>query len=129
MAQHDLARNAKFFDRLVDLVPAKYYHPDDHELVNVKYLKKNAKAAAKQAMKEQYKQNKRIKLNPDTAKTSLQIQKQQAAKLQQPDIGDDEDDEAEQSTRLSSAQQQEPPEPVKTLQLPAGSTLACRTCS
>lgn len=114
---HDLSENAKFFDRLVDLVPAKYYHPSDQELVNTKYLKKNAKAAAKQVMKEQYKQNKRAKLNPDTAKTSLQIQQQQADDLQQSDSSD-EDDAAEPA--LPQSAQQQKPEPVRTLNLPTG---------
>ena len=131
MAKNDLAQNAIFFDQLVDLVPAKYYHPSDKEVVNTKYLKKNAKAAAKQAMKEQYKQNKRAKLNPDTAKTSLQIQQQQAEKLKQSDDSEeDEDDMPPQAPQQSSAQQlqrpaqEQKPEPVKTLQLPAGTLVA-----
>ena len=125
---HDLQQNAKFFDRLVDLVPAKYYHHSDQEVVNTKYLKKNAKAAAKQGMKEQYKQNKRAKLNPDTAKTSLQIQQEQAQRLQRSDDSDS-DDEADdlievpqhKATQQESAHAKKP-EPVKTLQLPAGVT-------
>lgn len=113
----DLSENAKFFDRLVDLVPAKYYHPSDQELVNTKYLKKNAKAAAKQVMKEQYKQNKRAKLNPDTAKTSLQIQQQQVENLQQSDSSEDDDLTEADVPRPAQAQK---PEPVRTLNLPAG---------
>ena len=114
---HDLSENAKFFDRLVDLVPAKYYHPSDQELMNTKYLKKNAKAVAKQVMKEQYKQNKRAKLNPDTAKTSLQVQQQQAENLQQSDTSG-EDDVAEPD--LTQPAQAQRAEPVKTLNLPTG---------
>lgn len=113
---HDLSENAKFFDRLVDLVPAKYYHPSDQEVVNTKYLKKNAKAAAKQVMKEQYKQNKRAKLNPDTAKTSLQIQQQQAENLQQSDSS--EGDAAEPA--MPQPAQAQNPGPVRMLNLPAG---------
>lgn len=124
MAKSELIQNAKFFDRLVDLVPAKYYHPSDQELVNTKYLKKNAKAAAKQAMKEQYKQNKRAKLNPDTAQTSLQIQRQKAERLQQSDDSDADDGEPAQLNQQNTAEQQpaqeQKPEPVKTLQLPTG---------
>lgn len=111
---HDLSENAKFFDRLVDLVPAKYYHPSDQELLNTKFLKKNAKAAAKQVMKEQYKQNKRAKLNPDTAKTSLQIQQQQVEGLRQSDPG--EVDGAAEPAESQPAQEH----PVKKLNLPAG---------
>lgn len=126
MAKSELIQNAKFFDRLVDLVPAKYYHPSDQELVNTKYLKKNAKAAAKQAMKEQYKQNKRAKLNPDTAQTSLQIQQQKAERLQQSVDSDADDDEPAQLNQQNNAEQQpaqeQKPEPVKTLQLPTGTS-------
>jgi len=127
MAKSELIQNAKFFDRLVDLVPAKYYHPSDQELVNTKYLKKIAKAAAKQAMKEQYKQNKRAKLDPDTAQTSLQIQQQKAERLQQSDDSDADDDEPalnQQNTAEQQPAQEQKPEPVKTLQLPTG-TLTC----
>ena len=114
---HDLSENAKFFDRLVDLVPAKYYHPSDQELVNTKYLKKNAKAAAKQVMKEQYKQNKRAKFDPDTAKTSLQIQQQQADDMQQ-SYSSEENDAAEPD--LPQPAQAQKTEPVRTLNLPTG---------
>ena len=117
IAMHDLSENAKFFDRLVDLVPAKYYHPSDQELVNTKYLKKNAKAAAKQVMKEQYKQNKRAKLDPDTAKTSLQIQQQQADDMQQ-SYSSEENDAAEPD--LPQPAQAQKTEPVRTLNLPTG---------
>ena len=123
---HDLSENAKFFDRLVDLVPAKYYHPSDQQLVNTKYLKKNAKAAAKQVMKEQYKQNKRAKLNPDTAKTSLQIQQQQVEE-QQSDSSE-EDDAVEPD--LPQPAQAQKPEPVRTLNLPTGVVCLCAsTCA
>ena len=122
---NDLSENAKFFDRLVDLVPAKYYHPSDQELVNTKYLKKNAKAAAKQVMKQQYKQNKRAKLNPDTAKTSLQIQQQQAEGLQQSDSDEDDDDEKPVMQQPAQAKQ---PEPVKMLNLPEGEARVACAC-
>ena len=123
----DLSENAKFFDRLVDLVPAKYYHPSDQELVNTKYLKKNAKAAAKQVMKQQYKQNKRAKLNPDTARTSLQIQQQQAEVLHQSDSDEDEDDDDEKPVVQQPAQERNP-EPVKMLNLLEGKAHAACTC-
>lgn len=131
MAKHDLIQNARFFDRLVDLVPAKYYHPSDQELVNTKYLKKNAKAAAKQAMKEQYKQNKRAKLNPDTARTSLQIQQEQAQRMQHSDDSEEADEPAQASQKRAAQQQvaqEQKPEPVKTLQLPAGMLYTCLLC-
>lgn len=114
---HDLSENAKFFDRLVDLVPAKYYHPSDQELLNTKFLKNNAKAAAKQLMKEQYKQNKRAKLNPDTAKTSLQIQQQQVEELR--------DSDSSEEDVAAKPGQEHRPEPVRTLNLAAGGLSGC----
>lgn len=71
--------HAAFFDHLVELVPAKHYFADDAEApVNLKYLKKDAKAAAKAAFKQQYKANKRAKLDPDQARTTLELQQQRA---------------------------------------------------
>jgi len=68
--------HSEFFDHLVDLIPAKYYHESDFEVVNPRYLKKAEKAAAKMAAKEAYKKAKRAKLDPDQAKTSLEVQKE-----------------------------------------------------
>lgn len=74
----DVISHSNFFDRLVELVPAKYYLPAESEPVNLKYLKKSAKDEAKAQFKQQYKQNKRAKLDPDQAKTTLQLQKEQS---------------------------------------------------
>lgn len=109
-------RHAKFFDGLVDMIPAQFYHPPEHEVVNTKYLKKNAKAAHKQAMKAQRKQNKRDKLDPNKAKTALGIQKERAAAAaaQQPA-------KAEEQQAAAGDEPQEPAEeqgPAKTLMLP-----------
>ena len=122
MVNAKLTDHARFFDRLVDLVPPKYYHGSNVELVNTKYLKKNAKAAAKQAMKQQHKQNKRAKLDPDTAKTSLQIQQQQANELHQQT--EDEDVEAAGPGPQDSAAQSQQAKPAKTLNLPNGTIQA-----
>ena len=109
-------RHAKFFDGLVDMIPAQLYHPPEHEVVNTKYLKKNAKAAHKQAMKAQRKQNKRDKLDPNKAKTALGVQKEKAAAAaaQQPA-------EAEKQPAAAGDEPQEPAAeqvPAKTLMLP-----------
>lgn len=81
-ASMDLASHARFFDHLVELVPAKYYLATDTEQVNLKYMKKSARDAAKAAFKQQHKQNKRAKLDPDQAKTTLELQKAAAAAKQ-----------------------------------------------
>lgn len=115
----NLAEHAQFFDRLVDLVPPKYYHASDQELVNTKYLKKNAKAAAKQAMKQQGKQNKRAKLNPDTAQTSLQIQQQHAQQLQHDQDSNDEPALLAPEQNAASQSTAQKPGPAKTFRLPS----------
>ena len=74
----DLAEHSKFFDSLVELVPAKYYFEAEEPLLNLKYLKKADRAAAKRALKEQYRKNKRARLDPDTAQTSLDVQRASA---------------------------------------------------
>jgi len=55
----------KFFDQLVELIPAKYYRAGDQEHVELRFLPKQQKAAAKQDFKKQAKANKRRKLDPD----------------------------------------------------------------
>lgn len=67
--------HARFFDHLVDLVPAKFYHGDNENLVNLRTMKKAARAAAKQDFKAAAKENKRVKLDPDAPATALEMQK------------------------------------------------------
>ena len=110
-------RHAKFFDGLVDMIPAQFYHPPEHEVVNTKYLKKNAKTAHKQAMKAQRKQNKRNKLDPNKAKTALGIQKEKAAAAaaaQQPIEAEEQQAVAGNEPQAPAAEQV----PAKTLMLP-----------
>eukprot|EP00983_Pelagomonas_calceolata_P106101 1159199-Pelagomonas_calceolata.AAC.8 len=57
--------HSRFFDHLVDLIPAKYYRADEHEHVELRFLPQQAKAAAKQDFKKQAKANKRRKLDPN----------------------------------------------------------------
>ena len=70
-----LRQYSQFFDRLVELVPAKYYlDTDREEPANSRFLKKNAKADAKRAAKDAAKKRKRERLDPDTAQTTLDVQ-------------------------------------------------------
>ncbi|KAK9904732.1 hypothetical protein WJX75_001541 [Coccomyxa subellipsoidea] len=74
---------SQFFNRLVELVPAKYYFDNtDEDPVQLKYMKKGAKVAAKKERKEAAKKRKREKLDPDKAQTALDIQLDQAKKKQ-----------------------------------------------
>ena len=75
---HDLAEHSAFFDSLVELVPARYYLEPDEPLKNLKYLKKAERKATKAAMKAQLRQNKRAKLDPSAAKSTLELQQARA---------------------------------------------------
>lgn len=74
----DVAGQCRFFNYLADLVDPKFYHANDREHVSLKYMKRDERAATKRAFKEQYKQNKRAKLDPDAVKTTTELQQQQA---------------------------------------------------
>lgn len=71
--------HARFFDHLVDLIPAKFYNGDGDDRVDLMSMKKAARAAAKQEFKAKYKENKLAKLDPDAPATTLEQQKAAAA--------------------------------------------------
>ncbi|CAK0783589.1 hypothetical protein CVIRNUC_006788 [Coccomyxa viridis] len=74
-----LRRISKFFDQLVDMVPAKHYVDDGREDAgSLKYLKKSAKLEAKQQRKEAAKKRKRENLDPDKTQSTLEAQREQA---------------------------------------------------
>ncbi|CAL5220486.1 g2513 [Coccomyxa viridis] len=74
-----LRRISHFFDRLVDMVPAKHYVDDSREDAGpLKYLKKGAKLEAKQQRKEAAKKRKRENLDPDKQQSTLEVQREQA---------------------------------------------------
>jgi hypothetical protein len=70
-----LRRTSQFFDRLVDMIPAKHYVDDGREDAgSLKFLKKSAKLEAKQQRKEAAKKRKRDNLDPDKQQSTLDIQ-------------------------------------------------------
>lgn len=75
MADNLVGDACRFFDHLADLVDPKYYYDDQREPVNMRFMKKTARSAAKAALKEHYKQNKRAKLDPDAAVTTVELQR------------------------------------------------------
>ncbi|KAK9866127.1 hypothetical protein WJX84_004731 [Apatococcus fuscideae] len=79
----DLKSLSKYFDSLVELVPPQFYHESPHEHLNLKYMKKSERAALKRKFKEDYKKNKRAKLDPAQAQTSLTLQQEKAQQQQQ----------------------------------------------
>eukprot|EP00198_Chlamydomonas_reinhardtii_P012362 XP_001701699.1 predicted protein [Chlamydomonas reinhardtii] len=71
----DVAEQAKFFDHLVELVPAKYYYDDEFAKVNPRFLAKAARDAFKAEAKTKAKEAKRERLDPDKAATTLELQR------------------------------------------------------
>ncbi|KAK9790733.1 hypothetical protein WJX73_002705 [Symbiochloris irregularis] len=69
------AQHAAFFDSLIDLVPRKYYLEPDEPLLNLKHMKKAEKQAAKRQLKEEYRKNKRAKMDPSLPQTTQEWQR------------------------------------------------------
>ncbi len=84
-ADGGVAEHARFFDHLVELVPAKYYYDDDASRMNPRHLAKAAREALKADVKFKAKLAKRERLDPDKAATTLEVQrrKKQEASGQQ----------------------------------------------
>eukprot|EP00798_Chlamydomonas_sp_ICE-L_P002205 gene2205-33765_t len=76
LSEENAAELSSFFDRLVDLIPAKYYHDEEHDRMDLRYMKKAARAEAKASFKVQHKKAKLAKLDPDTPSTVLELQQQ-----------------------------------------------------
>ena len=75
--------HAAYFDSLVDMIPAKHYLDPEKEPINIKHMKKADKKAAKRALKAEGRKNKRQKLDPSMAATTLEQQQQRAAEKEQ----------------------------------------------
>jgi hypothetical protein len=98
----DLESHAKFFDRLVNLIPAKFYLPQaDGERINLKYMKKSERDDARSALKHIAKEAKRKKLDPEAAKSTVELQKAASVKpataVGPSDSDDDEEEEDERA--------------------------------
>ena len=80
MVDMDLKAHAAFFNRLVDLIPAKHYLAEAEDRVDLRFVKRSERDAAKAQFKAQHKEAKRAKFNPETAKGTIDLQKDKAAK-------------------------------------------------
>ncbi|KXZ43523.1 hypothetical protein GPECTOR_88g466 [Gonium pectorale] len=78
----DVVEHARFFDHLVELVPAKYYYDDDFAKVNPRHLAKAAREAYRAELKQKKKELKRDKLDPNKMATTLAIQRQKSQAAQ-----------------------------------------------
>lgn len=75
MAELDLKSHVDFFDRLVELIPAKHYLADPDDRVDLRHMKKKDRQAAKEQFKKQHKETKKASLDPSTAKGTLELLK------------------------------------------------------
>jgi Surfeit locus protein 6/60S ribosome biogenesis protein Rrp14 len=75
MVELDLKSHVDFFDRLVELIPAKHYLADPDERVDLRHMKKKDRQAAKEQFKKQHKETKKASLDPSTAKGTLELLK------------------------------------------------------
>ena len=89
--------HSDFFDKLVELIPAKYYVPDEADPEWSKFKKtKSAKAAAKQEAKENSKKALRAKLQPGNAMTTLEKMRAAELGVKKGGAGKEDEDEEEE---------------------------------
>lgn len=101
---------AIFFDKLVELIPAKFYLPNDDPKPWFQGLSKAAKASAKLQTKENIKKARRDRLDPDKSNTttldllkqSIESKSDNTSKsiIDTEDDDDDDDDEEEEEKQI-----------------------------
>ncbi|CAL9069192.1 ribosomal RNA-processing protein 14-C-like [Musa acuminata AAA Group] len=87
-----------FFDRLVELIPARFYLPVDDDKPWFQGLSKAAKAAVKAESRDNLKEARRVRLDPAQSSTTLDLLKRsiEAEKSAADTSDDEEDDEGEE---------------------------------
>ncbi|KAI7905439.1 surfeit locus protein 6-domain-containing protein [Cokeromyces recurvatus] len=94
-----LMRDAQIFDDLLKLIPAKFYVMDKNDETNNKFQHNKRKKAPKQAIKDASKKAKKAKLDPDNAKSIVEVQQEKAKQLIEKEMNESESDsENEAST-------------------------------
>jgi len=71
------SQRAVFFDRLVDLIPAKHYLVPEEGPVAMRFLEKSKREAIREEFKRKHKDNKRAKLDPDQAGGTVEALRKQ----------------------------------------------------
>nr|XP_043605934.1 ribosomal RNA-processing protein 14-like [Erigeron canadensis] len=90
--------NAQFFDKLIELIPAKFYLPVDEDSKTwVQGLSKVKRASMKQQTRQNIKQSRRDRLDPEKSQTTtLDLLKKNIGKAGKGSDDDDDDDEEEE---------------------------------
>lgn len=84
--------NSLFFDRLVELVPARFYLPsEDPQNPGYYGMSKAEKAAARKATKLNLKKARRARLDPENYASTLELVKRNAEKEEEEKLNDEED--------------------------------------
>ncbi|XP_022740328.1 ribosomal RNA-processing protein 14-like [Durio zibethinus] len=84
--------NALFFDKLVELIPARFYLPDEKDKAWFQGLSKAEKASAKKQSRENIKKARRDRLDPEkSSKTTLDLLKENLEKEKLNQESDDEE--------------------------------------
>ena len=98
-------QHAEFFDKLIELIPARFYLPDETEKKWFPGLSKAQKARAKRKTTENLKKARRDRLDPEKSSlTTLDLLKQKIEKEKKlsnvvaDDGDDDDDDDSEEET-------------------------------
>ncbi|KAI3812149.1 hypothetical protein L1987_16855 [Smallanthus sonchifolius] len=95
--------HAQFFDKLVELIPAKFYLPVDEDSKPwFQGLSKDKKASLKQQTRENIKKSRRDRLDPEKSQTTtLELLKKSISKnANDDDINSDDDDEEEEEIEI-----------------------------
>ncbi|MBA0740679.1 hypothetical protein Gogos_013871 [Gossypium gossypioides] len=88
--------NALFFDKLVELIPARFYLPDEKDKPWFQGLSKAEKASAKKQARENIKKARRDRLDPEkSSKTTLDLLKENIEKEKSGKDSDAEEEEVE----------------------------------
>ncbi|XP_031567448.1 ribosomal RNA-processing protein 14-C-like [Actinia tenebrosa] len=90
--QQRLASHSDYFNSLVRLVPAKFYLPDNEEEKSGKFYKNRKKNAPKQAVKEATRKAKKRRLDPNHAKSVVDLQEEEASGKKSSDKSESEDE-------------------------------------
>jgi hypothetical protein len=69
--KENIIRNQELFDKLVSLIPQKYYKFEP-EIVDLKFMKNMGQLAPKQEIKEKTKKAKKQKLDPELRKVEIE---------------------------------------------------------
>ncbi|XP_044475856.1 surfeit locus protein 6 homolog isoform X2 [Mangifera indica] len=88
-----IQQHTLFFDKLIELIPAKFYVPSDDKKQWFQGLSKDEKALAKKESRENIKKARRERFDPNSKKTTLDLLKQNLEKEKSNEDSDDEETE------------------------------------